>query len=91
MNIGALQITKAALRFPKTSKQCPISSNMQLTANMSTSSRETRNDSHYNDWPNAIGFDSHYEERNPVQLRVEGTIPSYASGTLFRTGCDLGQ
>ena len=40
----------------------------------------------YNNWPNAIGFDSHYEERTPVQLRVEGTIPSYAVGTLFRTG-----
>ena len=42
--------------------------------------------SHYNDWPNAIGFDSHYEERSPVQLRVEGSIPLYVSGTLFRTG-----
>src|SRR6266536_6222457 len=27
-----------------------------------------------------------YEERTPVELRVEGTIPSYAAGTLFRTG-----
>ena len=43
--------------------------------------------SHYNDWPNAIGFDCHYEERTPVQLRVEGTIPSYVTGTLYRTGC----
>ena len=60
---------------------------MQLTASMSTSSGEERKTAHYNDWPNSAGFDSHYEERSPVLLRVEGTIPSYASGTLFRTGC----
>ncbi|EXJ92645.1 hypothetical protein A1O3_01197 [Capronia epimyces CBS 606.96] len=41
---------------------------------------------HYNDWPNALGFDTHYEERSPVELRVEGTIPAYTAGTLFRTG-----
>lgn len=58
-----------------------------MIAGMSTSSGEERKTAHYNDWPNSGGFDSHYEERSPVQLRVEGTIPSYASGTLFRTGC----
>ncbi|KIV81620.1 hypothetical protein PV11_03791 [Exophiala sideris] len=42
--------------------------------------------SHYNDWPNTLGFDAHYEERKPVELRVEGNIPAYAAGTLFRTG-----
>ncbi|KIW18909.1 hypothetical protein PV08_03198 [Exophiala spinifera] len=31
-------------------------------------------------------FDSTYEEREPIELRVEGTIPPYAAGTLFRTG-----
>ncbi|ETI23983.1 hypothetical protein G647_05790 [Cladophialophora carrionii CBS 160.54] len=41
---------------------------------------------HYNDWPNTLGFDTHYEERTPVELRVEGDIPAYAAGTLFRTG-----
>ncbi|KAJ9616761.1 hypothetical protein H2200_000480 [Cladophialophora chaetospira] len=41
---------------------------------------------HYKDWPNAVGFDTHYEERSPVELRVEGTIPAYTAGTLFRTG-----
>ncbi|KAL2398759.1 Carotenoid dioxygenase [Exophiala dermatitidis] len=41
---------------------------------------------HYNNWPNVLGFDTHYEERATVELRVEGTIPPYASGTLFRTG-----
>ncbi|KIW70489.1 hypothetical protein, variant [Phialophora macrospora] len=41
---------------------------------------------HYNDWPNTLGFDTHYEERTPVELRVEGDIPAYAAGILFRTG-----
>ena len=41
---------------------------------------------HYNDWPNTQGFDTKYEERKPIQLEVEGTIPSYAAGVLFRTG-----
>ncbi|KAL6253250.1 hypothetical protein RBB50_000973 [Rhinocladiella similis] len=42
--------------------------------------------SHYNDWPNTLGFDSTYEEREPIELLVEGTIPPYTAGTLFRTG-----
>ncbi|ETN47148.1 uncharacterized protein HMPREF1541_01339 [Cyphellophora europaea CBS 101466] len=42
--------------------------------------------SHYKDWPNTTGLDAHYEERSPVELSVEGKIPSYISGTLFRTG-----
>lgn len=42
--------------------------------------------SHYNDWPNSVGFDATYEERNPVELKVEGQIPAYAAGVLFRTG-----
>ncbi|KAF7513895.1 hypothetical protein GJ744_006509 [Endocarpon pusillum] len=41
---------------------------------------------HYNDWPNAQGFDVRYEERSPVELPVSGNIPAYAAGTLFRTG-----
>lgn len=41
---------------------------------------------HYNDWPNAQGFDVSYEERSPVKLEVEGSIPAYAAGVLFRTG-----
>jgi torulene dioxygenase len=53
---------------------------------MHSQSKEQASEPHYNNWPNAIGFDSHFEERKPVQLRVEGTIPSYVSGTLFRTG-----
>ena len=31
-------------------------------------------------------FDVSYEEREPVELKVTGHIPSYAAGTLFRTG-----
>lgn len=33
-----------------------------------------------------MGFDVHYEERKPVELQVEGTIPAYTAGILFRTG-----
>ncbi|KAH7888191.1 carotenoid oxygenase [Phlebopus sp. FC_14] len=40
----------------------------------------------FNDWPNDAGFDVMYEERVPVELNVSGTIPSYVSGTLYRTG-----
>ncbi|KUJ13195.1 carotenoid cleavage dioxygenase 1 [Mollisia scopiformis] len=44
---------------------------------------------HYNDWPNSQGFDVTYEERAPVELKIEGTIPEYAAGTLFRTGLGI--
>ena len=27
-----------------------------------------------------------YEERAPVELEIEGSIPAFAAGTLFRTG-----
>jgi len=43
-------------------------------------------ESHYKDWPNTQGFDTHYEERSPVELQVQGNIPSYTAGVLFRTG-----
>ncbi|KAJ5669674.1 hypothetical protein N7462_010744 [Penicillium macrosclerotiorum] len=41
---------------------------------------------HWNNWPNAKGFDPEYEERTPVELVVTGRIPSYAAGILYRTG-----
>ncbi|PGH06099.1 hypothetical protein AJ79_06633 [Helicocarpus griseus UAMH5409] len=40
----------------------------------------------YNDWPNYQGFNSDYEERTPVELKVTGDIPSWAAGVLYRTG-----
>ncbi|EGO04183.1 hypothetical protein SERLA73DRAFT_173618 [Serpula lacrymans var. lacrymans S7.3] len=40
----------------------------------------------YNNWPNDAGFEPGHEERSPVELQVTGTIPSYVSGTLYRTG-----
>jgi torulene dioxygenase len=42
--------------------------------------------SHFNDWPNTPGLDAHYEQREAIELQVEGKIPSYVSGTLYRTG-----
>ncbi|KAF9236429.1 carotenoid oxygenase [Melanogaster broomeanus] len=40
----------------------------------------------FNNWPNDAGFDVLHEERDPVELKVSGTIPPYVSGTLYRTG-----
>ncbi|KAK2751100.1 hypothetical protein FQN57_000175 [Myotisia sp. PD_48] len=40
----------------------------------------------FNDWPNHQGFDTTYEERTPVELKVTGSIPSWAAGTLYRSG-----
>ncbi|KAI6151617.1 carotenoid oxygenase [Pisolithus tinctorius] len=41
---------------------------------------------HFNNWPNDAGFEILHEEREPVELTVSGHIPSYVSGTLYRTG-----
>ncbi|KAL9111630.1 MAG: hypothetical protein Q9227_003903 [Pyrenula ochraceoflavens] len=41
---------------------------------------------HFNDWPNTQGFDTAYEEREPIELSIIGHIPQYAAGTFFRTG-----
>ncbi|OJD19576.1 hypothetical protein AJ78_00433 [Emergomyces pasteurianus Ep9510] len=40
----------------------------------------------FNDWPNHQGFNSTYEERTPVELKVTGDIPVWAAGVLYRTG-----
>ncbi|KAL5114330.1 hypothetical protein ACEQ8H_007766 [Pleosporales sp. CAS-2024a] len=37
-------------------------------------------------WPNDAGFDTTYEELEPVDLTVQGTIPFYAAGVMYRTG-----
>jgi torulene dioxygenase len=37
-------------------------------------------------WLTITQFDATYEERKPFELQVEGSIPPYAAGTLFRTG-----
>jgi len=37
-------------------------------------------------WPNDIGFEVNHEERTPIELKVTGSIPEYAAGTLYRTG-----
>lgn len=37
-------------------------------------------------WPNTPGFDTSYEEHDPVELAVKGDIPHYAAGVLYRTG-----
>ncbi|RVX68203.1 hypothetical protein B0A52_08712 [Exophiala mesophila] len=53
---------------------------------MTSQSTKTCVVTHYKDWPNTQGFDVHSEERSPVELRVEGRIPEYTAGVLFRTG-----
>ncbi|KAJ4985741.1 Beta,beta-carotene 15,15'-dioxygenase [Stagonosporopsis vannaccii] len=37
-------------------------------------------------WPNDAGFDTAYEELEPITLKVQGQIPPYAGGVLYRTG-----
>ncbi|EDU43634.1 Lignostilbene-alphabeta-dioxygenase [Pyrenophora tritici-repentis] len=37
-------------------------------------------------WPNTAGFDTDYQEHEPVELTVKGEIPRYAAGVLYRTG-----
>ncbi|KAJ2982020.1 hypothetical protein NUW58_g6539 [Xylaria curta] len=37
-------------------------------------------------WPNEAGFEGLTEVRGPVELKVTGSIPSWAAGTLYRTG-----
>ncbi|KAF9218613.1 hypothetical protein BS17DRAFT_720135 [Gyrodon lividus] len=39
-----------------------------------------------NYWPADTGFEVEQEIRDPVELTVTGTIPSFVSGTLYRTG-----
>ncbi|RMZ81558.1 hypothetical protein DV737_g2494, partial [Chaetothyriales sp. CBS 132003] len=43
-----------------------------------------KSQTHFNDWPNSQGFDTSYVEQSPIELRVDGIIPSWVSGTLFR-------
>ncbi|KOS20670.1 Beta [Escovopsis weberi] len=38
------------------------------------------------EWPNSAGFQGRFEQLEPVDLEVRGTIPPYAAGTLYRTG-----
>lgn len=40
----------------------------------------------YRDWPNDAAFDGLTEQRGPIELRVHGTIPTWAAGSLYRTG-----
>ncbi|KIK16449.1 hypothetical protein PISMIDRAFT_686223 [Pisolithus microcarpus 441] len=51
-----------------------------------TLTNTTSSTKHFNDWPNDAGFEVFHEEREPVELTVSGHIPSYVSGTLYRTG-----
>ncbi|KAL3466019.1 carotenoid oxygenase [Aspergillus heterothallicus] len=41
---------------------------------------------HFNHWPNNQGFEGNHEQKSPKELIVTGHIPSYAAGTLYRTG-----
>ncbi|KAK7912081.1 hypothetical protein PG985_014562 [Apiospora marii] len=43
-------------------------------------------DQNFDEWPNEAGFEGLTEVRGPVDLKVQGSIPSWAAGTLYRTG-----
>ncbi|RAK80606.1 carotenoid oxygenase family protein [Aspergillus fijiensis CBS 313.89] len=51
-----------------------------------TTTQKTQAEDHFNNWPNVQGFDANYEVKDPVELPVEGIIPAYTAGTLYRTG-----
>ncbi|KAJ2966740.1 hypothetical protein NQ176_g10005 [Zarea fungicola] len=56
--------------------------------------QETRQnylDGRYHDWPNEAGFVGLTEHRGPAKLHVNGTIPAYAAGALYRTGPGVGE
>ncbi|KAH6847634.1 carotenoid cleavage dioxygenase 1 [Chaetomium sp. MPI-CAGE-AT-0009] len=40
----------------------------------------------FHEWPNEAGFDGLTEHRGPIELKVKGTIPTWAAGSLYRTG-----
>ncbi|KAL3952607.1 hypothetical protein ACCO45_012550 [Purpureocillium lilacinum] len=40
----------------------------------------------YKEWPNHAGFEHLDEHRGPIKLHVKGKIPSFAAGSLYRTG-----
>ncbi|KAI0148824.1 carotenoid cleavage dioxygenase 1 [Xylariaceae sp. FL1272] len=40
----------------------------------------------WQDWPNEAGFEGLTEVRGPVDLKVTGSIPYWATGSLYRTG-----
>nr|POE66225.1 beta,beta-carotene 15,15'-dioxygenase [Quercus suber] len=37
-------------------------------------------------WPNDLGFDVVREERLPITLQLQGLIPNYAAGVVYRNG-----
>lgn len=43
----------------------------------------------YEDWPNEAAFDGLTEERGPIKITVTGNIPTWAAGSLYRTGPGL--
>ncbi|KIW02557.1 uncharacterized protein PV09_06012 [Verruconis gallopava] len=43
-------------------------------------------DGDWSKWPNDVGFNTFFEQRTPVDLKVTGKIPAYAAGVLYRTG-----
>ncbi|KAK4118734.1 carotenoid cleavage dioxygenase 1 [Parathielavia appendiculata] len=40
----------------------------------------------FHEWPNEAGFDGLTEHRGPIELKVKGNIPTWAAGSLYRTG-----
>ncbi|KAF9882480.1 carotenoid cleavage dioxygenase 1 [Colletotrichum karsti] len=48
--------------------------------------RENRLKGAYDEWPNEAGFDGLTEERGPIELKIQGEIPAWAAGALYRTG-----
>ncbi|MCJ1288065.1 hypothetical protein MMC26_007418 [Xylographa opegraphella] len=67
----------------KSTRQNPMS---QVTSTVMPAGKAEEPHRHWNDWPNTYAFETEDEQRTPVELTVTGEIPSYAAGTLYRTG-----
>ncbi|KAK3292963.1 carotenoid cleavage dioxygenase 1 [Chaetomium fimeti] len=50
------------------------------------SSRKNIEQKAFCEWPNEAGFDGLSEHRGPIELKLKGTIPTWAAGSLYRTG-----
>ncbi|KAL2104698.1 hypothetical protein VUR80DRAFT_9826 [Thermomyces stellatus] len=48
--------------------------------------RENFRNGAFDEWPNEAGFANLEEHRGPIELKVTGSIPAWAAGSLYRTG-----
>ncbi|CCX33028.1 Similar to Retinoid isomerohydrolase; acc. no. Q91ZQ5 [Pyronema omphalodes CBS 100304] len=55
-------------------------------AQATTITPEPENEKEKIHWPYKAGFETFHSETTPVELKIQGKIPDYCSGVLYRTG-----